>query len=850
MADVKIIVHVIGTFMSLFSCLFVVVTYKMFKPLRKHPSAIFFHMSFWHVVFATLFLIEHFGQNHIECDRAGPLSEFALIVQEFYLVMFSIDLYKSLNNPFAGDGSRMKMYHIFAYVLAGTAATVLWRSKESGRSLFGFCWVDEGDSNEDYNVWTFSLFFIPMILIYFTSFTALVWGHFRLKAGLPDTFNARKKVLEDLKTYILGFTGYWTTVTAIFFINNQVDKKLGVLISAAISLKGVMHLYIWWRINQNWPTIKKAWQEGRMDDMLKVEDSINWALRREILFYTTKGICRSVQLADTQDEVLDFDAEANQRRELMLNESGDQPVYFVDYCPNIFKRLRRHYGIKFEDYIKSMSTTTKERFTEGKSGAFLYFTGDQKYIVKTCSSTELQYLRRIASQYADHVLRERNSLINKFFGAHAITMYNQTVYFIVVGSVFETNVKIHDRFDLKGSWYGRMESSKEYRDEGKGVGKDLNFRKNSLLLGKKTSDKLANQLRKDADFLASIQALDYSLLVGIHNQSFKVKRKPPNRRGRHRCSHSDGHVPFHQADDGGMTVEVVEGPAVYFLGIIDILKEWNFRSRCEYWAKVYILCQSKRGISVQNPDYYSWRFQKKIADEIVQRSGAAEKVHDIVTPVGQTRRESISLGGAQQGLLNMANMVAQAQANAGVAPGAPGGLGGIPEGGEIRAAGAAPGGVFENASSSSGGGGGGGGNGIFPSDAHLDGQPRMRKGPSSNDAGDIEMGGFKPVPAESPSSPANGGTPAKAKLARRGSEEARGVPSISGTGGLFNRSAAPPRSSPQVLAPKTVSSRMGTAVGSGPLSAEAQSNMFGAPPADSNGEEGTLSTKKKVVTDL
>ena len=56
---------------------------------------------------------------------------------------------------------------------------------------------------------------------------------------------------------------------------------------------------------------------------------------------------------------------------------------------------------------------------------------------------------------------EPDSLINKFFGAHAITMYNKTVYFVVVGSIFETDCAIHDRFDLKGSWFGRMETSQE-----------------------------------------------------------------------------------------------------------------------------------------------------------------------------------------------------------------------------------------------------------------------------------------------------------------------------------------------------------------------------------------------------
>jgi hypothetical protein len=39
--------------------------------------------------------------------------------------------------------------------------------------------------------------------------------------------------------------------------------------------------------------------------------------------------------------------------------------------------MRRLSGISSEDYVKSLSKTTKERFSEGASGAFLYFSEDQ-----------------------------------------------------------------------------------------------------------------------------------------------------------------------------------------------------------------------------------------------------------------------------------------------------------------------------------------------------------------------------------------------------------------------------------------------------------------------------------------
>ena len=44
-----------------------------------------------------------------------------------------------------------------------------------------------------------------------------------------------------------------------------------------------------------------------------------------------------------------------------------------------------------------------EKFTEGRSGSFFYFTHDSRYMVKTVTQSELSLLRHILPQYIAHI---------------------------------------------------------------------------------------------------------------------------------------------------------------------------------------------------------------------------------------------------------------------------------------------------------------------------------------------------------------------------------------------------------------------------------------------------------------
>jgi hypothetical protein len=55
---------------------------------------------------------------------------------------------------------------------------------------------------------------------------------------------------------------------------------------------------------------------------------------------------------------------------------------FTDFSPRRFAKIRILSNISTESYLESFRNTTMPSFSEGKSGAFLYYSADYRYIVK------------------------------------------------------------------------------------------------------------------------------------------------------------------------------------------------------------------------------------------------------------------------------------------------------------------------------------------------------------------------------------------------------------------------------------------------------------------------------------
>jgi len=63
---------------------------------------------------------------------------------------------------------------------------------------------------------------------------------------------------------------------------------------------------------------------------------------------------------------------------------------------------------------------------------------------------------------------------------------------------------------------------------------------------------------------------------------------------------------------GGVKARVTEGPGIYYLGIIDMLQEWNFKKKGERCLKTTFLRKDPEGISAIEPISYQKRFMKRM----------------------------------------------------------------------------------------------------------------------------------------------------------------------------------------------------------------------------------------------
>ena len=120
----------------------------------------------------------------------------------------------------------------------------------------------------------------------------------------------------------------------------------------------------------------------------------------------------------------------------------------------LFAKVRDMCNITPDEYARSFEATCKETFSEGRSGAFMFFSADQRCIAKSTPKNELLSLVKLMPAYVAYLLNNPNSLITRFVGAHCITMYGVELHFVVMLNCFPAQ-RLSERYDLKGSWVNR-----------------------------------------------------------------------------------------------------------------------------------------------------------------------------------------------------------------------------------------------------------------------------------------------------------------------------------------------------------------------------------------------------------
>ena len=117
---------------------------------------------------------------------------------------------------------------------------------------------------------------------------------------------------------------------------------------------------------------------------------------------------------------------------------------------------------------------------------------------------------------------------------------------VVMNNLLPTSIKLHEKYDLKGSTYKRK-ANKYERSKESPTYKDLDFMEfhpDGISLEADTYNALIKTLQRDCRVLESFKIMDYSLLVGVHNldQAAKEKaEKSTKSSSDHEASKSCGH---------------------------------------------------------------------------------------------------------------------------------------------------------------------------------------------------------------------------------------------------------------------------------------------------------------------
>ena len=356
---------------------------------------------------------------------------------------------------------------------------------------------------------------------------------------------------------------------------------------------------------------------------------------------------------------------------------------FVSMQPDVFRLFWKSSKLDFQTFRQSFmledmsgidNTGILEKFTEGKSGSFFYFTQDHRYIIKTVSAGEEKFLRNFVRQYYQYMKDNPESLIVRFYGLYQVQLAWEQKYIsvVVMENIFYSieQLKIHEKFDLKGSTAGRRVLKGGKTSTSSVTLKDLDLQQ-KIYIGAENKALFMEQLKKDVRFLANNHIMDYSLLLGIHdhtkqynyrglttgnlitNDGFEIvnrgSRQPSLssvqdiRRGER--SYEQAFVsnrvhPWFRQDFGGLRSYTPHHPvlnrnedisfpstydgrnidslpvATYYFGLVDIFQKYNLKKKAERFFKTRIGQSDPNGISVIDPNRYASRFLEFISTKL------------------------------------------------------------------------------------------------------------------------------------------------------------------------------------------------------------------------------------------
>ncbi|XP_074295587.1 putative 1-phosphatidylinositol-3-phosphate 5-kinase FAB1C [Silene latifolia] len=251
------------------------------------------------------------------------------------------------------------------------------------------------------------------------------------------------------------------------------------------------------------------------------------------------------------------------------------------YYAKQFDMLREKCCPSKVDFVHSLSRCRRWTAQGGKSNVYFAKSMDDRFIIKQVTKTELDSFQEFAVEYFKYLNDSLDSgsptCLAKVLGIFQVTIKHvkggrETKMDLMVMENLFFNRRISRVYDLKGSSRSRYNTDKTGANK---VLLDMNLletlRTNPIFLGSKAKRRLERAVWNDTSFLASVDVMDYSLLVGVDEE-----RK-----------------------------ELV-------LGIIDFMRQYTWDKHLETWVKASGLLGGPKNVSptIVSPKQYKRRFRK------------------------------------------------------------------------------------------------------------------------------------------------------------------------------------------------------------------------------------------------
>ncbi|XP_041104598.1 phosphatidylinositol 4-phosphate 5-kinase type-1 beta isoform X2 [Polyodon spathula] len=342
---------------------------------------------------------------------------------------------------------------------------------------------------------------------------------------------------------------------------------------------------------------------------------------------------------------------------------------FKNYAPLAFRYFRELFGIKPDDYLYSICNEPLiELSNPGASSSLFYLTSDDEFIIKTVQHKEAEFLQKLLPGYYMNLNQNPRTLLPKFYGLYCVQSGGINIRIVVMNNVLPRSVKMHYKYDLKGSTYKRRASRKE-REKSFPTYKDLDFLQDmheGLYFEAETYNALMKTVQRDCRVLESFKIMDYSLLLGVHILDPSPKERDGEnaqvavdgkRHGAQRVLYSTA---MESIQGEGKSAEAVttddtmggipakthkDEKLLIFLGIIDILQSYRLIKKLEHSWKA--LVYDGDSVSVHRPSFYADRFLKFMSTRVFKkihtfRCSPSKKARNSIPALKSSSHEIIS----------------------------------------------------------------------------------------------------------------------------------------------------------------------------------------------------------------